>query len=159
NLVAGPDGNVWFAGGLFFGRMTPSGEVTKFPIGNFNRQATVIVVGHDRNLWSLEQTVGFSIRSVPNAIARITPTTGAVKEYPLHLTMLSEELGPIVAGPDGNIWFAHTIESTPSVCRVGRITPQGGIKEFTLPDAGCFLVGLLAGPDGNLWAIERPDGP
>jgi len=54
----------------------------------------------------------------------------------------------IVAGPDGNLWF---IEG--GIKRIGRITPEGVITEFSLPNPFSSTYGITAGPDGNLWFI------
>jgi len=55
----------------------------------------------------------------------------------------------ITVGPDGNLWFTET-----NFNKIGRITPAGGITEFTIPTASSFPFGITAGPDGNLWFTE-----
>lgn len=67
----------------------------------------------------------------------------------------------IVAGPDGNLWFA--IEgSTPAI---GRITPEGNITEFSLAkisSSTCSQVPepkeISVGPEGNLWFTALCNG-
>ena len=56
----------------------------------------------------------------------------------------------IVAGSDGNLWFADrgTIKS------IGRITPSGTITEFPIAAAGSSPRGIAAGPDGNVWFTD-----
>ena len=52
----------------------------------------------------------------------------------------------IIAGPDGNLWFA---EFAVGVRSIGRITPDSAITEFPLapnPASGPFS--MAAGPDG-----------
>lgn len=49
----------------------------------------------------------------------------------------------IVQGPDGNMWV-----TTNTTNGVARITPDGVVTEFTLPNQS---FGIEAGPDGNLW--------
>src|SRR6185437_8369282 len=80
----------------------------------------------------------------------------------------------IIKGPDGNLWF--TIDNTgpremdssgnelfPIKGSIGKITPDGKITEFPLPDAGnkdidddvdSFYFTLTAGSDGNIWFTE-----
>ena len=74
----------------------------------------------------------------------ITEYSGAIPstEYP----------GPIVAGPDGNVWFT----SGPDL---GRVTPAGVITEFPsgVP-SGEILAGLAVGPDGNIWFTDSLTG-
>ena len=50
----------------------------------------------------------------------------------------------IVAGRDGNIWFA---EEASGVARIGRITPTGRLTEYVLPPDS-HPVALAAGPSG-----------
>lgn len=50
----------------------------------------------------------------------------------------------IVAGLDGNIWFA---EDANGVARIGRITPTGKLTEYALPPDSSPIA-LAAGPDG-----------
>src|SRR4029434_521993 len=57
------------------------------------------------------------------------------------------------SGPDGTLWFTETEAAT-----IGRITPQGTIVEFPLPDPESRPTGIVAGPDGNLWFTDTlPD--
>ena len=63
------------------------------------------------------------------------------EEFPFNIT----------AGPDGNVWFAETgTNNGPS--KLGRVTPQGQISEFTLPHY--LLNSITSGPDGALWFTE-----
>jgi virginiamycin B lyase len=65
-------------------------------------------------------------------------------------------------GADGNLWFTEELGN-----RIGRISPDGTITEFTLPTANSGPIGITVGPDGNLCFTEfnanqigmiRPDG-
>ncbi len=67
--------------------------------------------------------------------------------------------GGITAGPDGNLWFTEGFgvpAGSPELARaaIGRITLEGAITEFPLPQADSAPVGITAGPDGNLWFTE-----
>src|SRR5262249_61666781 len=53
----------------------------------------------------------------------------------------------LTAGPDGDIWFTGT--------GIGRITPAGGIKVFTLADLGVGARSITSGPGGKLWFAGR----
>ena len=64
-----------------------------------------------------------------------TPTQGSWPEF-------------IRNGPDGNLWFTEFYAD-----KVGRITPQGKITEFSLPDSN-DVESIVTGPDGNLWITE-----
>ncbi|HEU5063413.1 MAG TPA: hypothetical protein VFT79_09725 [Solirubrobacterales bacterium] len=140
-LVAGPDGNLWFAGYRYVpegfadvvGRVTPGGEVTEFTVGvhSANVGLSDIAVGPDGNLW-------FTEGGRPK-VGRIT-TGGQVTEFDLPNPDASPDA--IAAGPDGNLWFTEFRGG-----RVGRVTTGGEVAEFPLGDA----YGIAAGPDGNLW--------
>ena len=55
----------------------------------------------------------------------------------------------IAAGSDGNLWFAE------NAGRIGRITPDGVITEFSAGIAADATLGwITAGPDGNLWFTD-----
>jgi hypothetical protein len=59
-------------------------------------------------------------------------------------------LGAITAGPDGNLWFVEQFTN-----KIGRMTPQGVLTEFSLPTSGSFPSGITSAPDGNIWFTER----
>jgi streptogramin lyase len=58
----------------------------------------------------------------------------------------------ITAGPDGNLWFLE--DNSRNNAKVGRITPQGIIREFFLNTLD-HPSDITAGPDGNLWFTKR----
>jgi len=154
-ITAGPDGNVWFteSRGGRIGRITPTGEITEFPIVGVDRpQPSGITAGPDGNVWFT-----FSQQGPAHGIGRITPT-GEITVFFLPQFELPGSggivygAGPsgITTGPDGNLWFAETTANG-----IGRITPAGeiteffaGISESSGPDS------IAAGPDGNLWFTE-----
>lgn len=56
--------------------------------------------------------------------------------------------GPIVVGPDGNLWFGET-------GRIGRISAEGQIAELDIP---ATPYQMTVGADGNLWFTDCIDG-
>src|SRR5581483_4836356 len=52
-------------------------------------------------------------------------------------------------GPDGNVWF------TEQQGKIGKATPAGVIKEFSVPTGGSQPTALAVGPDGALWFTEQ----
>src|SRR5262245_43613468 len=68
-------------------------------------------------------------------------------EYPIPSGCRSFE---IVTGPNGTIWFTGRHGE-----RIGRITPEGVITEFPLPNPLSSPYEIVAGPDGNLWFTEE----
>jgi streptogramin lyase len=57
--------------------------------------------------------------------------------------------GPLASGADGNLWLAETFSG-----QIARISVQGVITEFPLPDRASNPQGIAAGPDGNIWFTE-----
>jgi streptogramin lyase len=56
----------------------------------------------------------------------------------------------IVAGPDGNLWFAEFAAS-----KIGELNPvTHAITEFATPTAASGPLGITLAPDGNLWFTE-----
>jgi streptogramin lyase len=155
NLTAGPDGNLWFATGPFWGnnvigRITPAGNINEFSDPTLDAEPGAIVAGQDGNLWFVSSLGGGPPTLSWGEIGRITPA-GTVTEFPLPNKPNSIAVPPteLTAGPDGNVWFVVGDEHT-----LGRITPQGTITEFALP-AGSTLGDITLGPDGNLWFTDR----
>lgn len=56
----------------------------------------------------------------------------------------------IAAGPDGNVWFTDL-----SANAIGRITPNGQVREFSIPTALSLPLEIAKGPDGNIWFGEK----
>jgi virginiamycin B lyase len=139
-ITAGGDGALWFdtAGAPYtgaVGRLTTDGKFTKFNVGC----CTGLTTGADGNVW-------FGARD-PNSsgpvIRRITPT-GAVTEFPSP-----DQPSAMTLGPDGNVWYF-------AIGAVGRITPAGDIKGYSVRLTDGPPVSITTGPDGNLWAVGYP---
>lgn len=54
----------------------------------------------------------------------------------------------IAAGPDGALWFVEIAG------QIGRITPDGSIAEFALPDRASRPHAITTGGNGALWFTE-----
>jgi streptogramin lyase len=155
-VVAGPDGNLWFsdrgspgvAGSV--GQITTGGTVTRFTSGlNPGSAVRSIVMGTDGNMW-------FSDPGTTRAVGMINPTTHAISEFSSGLNAGSMPLG-IAPGADGNIWF--TDNGTTKA--IGMINPTThAITEFSsgLTPGTTLQQGMVAGPDGNLWFTESTPG-
>jgi virginiamycin B lyase len=55
----------------------------------------------------------------------------------------------VTTGPDGNLWFVEYGSNA-----LGRITPQGVVTQYQLPQPGSGPDGITTGPDGALWFTE-----
>jgi virginiamycin B lyase len=100
-FAAGPDGNLWFTEATGSGqvekiaRMTPSGQITEFPMPVAGTGNVDIIAGPDGNLWFTEIHA--------NAIGRITPA-GVIDSYPVP-DAYGGLFWPLAVGSDHNIWF------------------------------------------------------
>lgn len=146
DLVAGPDGDLWAAcagavppTGGWICRVTPSGDISKFPISHPDVSVTVIIVGPDRNLWFIDRT----------KIGRITPL-GAITEFPLPDPSIS--VTDLAAGPNGNLWFTATSSNGEGL--IGRMTLRGAVTTFAMATPNVTPQRITAGPDGALWFTE-----
>jgi streptogramin lyase len=171
-LVAGPDGNLWFTlvPGLArsgrppsripksaIGRITPEGNVTLFSAGLRKKSyPDEIIAGSDGNLWFLDGTIVST--GVQTRIGRVTPL-GSITEFPTGLPQ-ALNVGGLAAGPDGNLWFTQVGRpqnpDEPGGL-VARMNPEGTVTPFGPPTGASG--GPIAGPDGNLWFVEWPEGP
>jgi len=151
-LVAGPDGNLWFAGVRYvsggftdvLGKVAPQGQVSEFELGTHSANVGLsdIVAGPDGNLWFTE--------GGRNKVGRITPA-GQITEFELPPSAGSPV--SIAAGPDGNLWFTEWL-----VSRIGRITTGGEVTEFPLGEGEGGGFGIAVGPDGALWVTKPSAG-
>lgn len=160
DIVAGPDGALWFTelNGERIGRIAtkPLGQITEFaiptrpaaaasggqrggpPAEHVDPRPGSIAVGPDGALW-------FTVPNF-NAIDRIT-VGGHITEY---------DVGPdarpanIVAGSDGALWF-----TLPMTQQIGRITTSGRVTRYRVATANASPQNLAPGPDGALWFTER----
>jgi virginiamycin B lyase len=81
---------------------------------------------------------GATVAFAPNPYVRFGRTT-----YP--------NIGPLAAGPDGNLWFGECTPQSPAGCKIATISMSGVITEKAdVPS----VVQLAAGPDGNMWFTE-----
>lgn len=97
---------------------------------------------HPRSLLSLPLALMLALAVSASAVA-----APKLKQFPIPTSNLGP--GGIVAGPDGNLWFAVTRKQN----GVGRITPTGTVSEFSEGFSG-KTQSLAVGNDGNLWVTE-----
>lgn len=183
-ITAGSDGNAWFmdTDNQKIGRVTPNGGVTEFPIpaatalksyGNVNLFHD-LTAGPDGNLWYTAEKTNPRTGARVGEIGRVT-TSGEVSVFTLPAVPKSRQSSfsfsfgksrkptgtgamlteAITAGPDGNLWF--TEHQANGLSRIGRITPNGKITQFAIPDtpkgslAPDVATSITTGPDHNLW--------
>ncbi len=135
NLVAGPDGSLWFneQAESMIGRVNTDGEIVTYPLSGGGNPFQVpaepmgMTEGPEGNLWIAEQNLG--------RIGRLSPS-GELREFPIPLPAGLPRDGQwwraepryIAAGGEGDIWFTD-----PGTESVGRVTPSGEITEYRVP--------------------------
>ena len=153
DFATGTDGALWYVANGWeptsielLGRMTTTGEVTaEFLVGEVNGLAG----GPGARIWFTEGN-GVIKRVVGSgSVEEFTVPTGVGKDLPSYSSP-----GALVAGPDGNMWFLDYGLNDEDHDFVGRITPQGEIKEFPLPGEfrePQYQEWIAAGPGGDVW--------
>ena len=187
-LAAGPDRNVWIANLGEIDRVTPSGQLARFAIGE-DAVATSIAAGPDGNLWFVATLGPFGSRG--QGVWRMTTGGAMARVLDESQTGISSPTS-IIAGKDGNLWFADNgyneivkvttgpIQRTdipftgaaglaagpdgnlwitvPARRAIVRYAPDGSSTEFALPTRLSIPAGIASGPDGNLWFSEPDNG-
>lgn len=141
-LIADRSGRLWFlasvqhyvgevgAGGTVVVHRGPAAQGRDFtPVG--------VAVGADGNLWITD--------TGHNAVYRFDVRTKAFKRFDIPTPQAQPQA--VAAAADGNVWFTMF-----AARRVGRITPQGAITEFSLGDLGGGAPkGIVGTADGTVW--------
>jgi virginiamycin B lyase len=146
-IALGADGNFWFGEVNRVGRMTPAGEVTFYALDRYEDAggAGNIVSGPDGNLWwngpSLNRLRRISLPPSDDSQLEITEFLP-----PGDNPSTPPGVGPMVIGPDGNIWYA-------SGSNVVCATTGGRFHQIAIP-SGQSGFAITAGPDGALWFTE-----
>lgn len=135
NTVAnGPGGNLYvtevsMTSASDVAEVSTQGKLLRrFPLPDGSINQTVdngIAEGAEGALWIVENGI--------NRIARLSPATGVVKQFPIPTA--SADARNIVLGADGSLWFTEFAAN-----KVGRIA-NGKITEYPVPTQN-------AGPDG-----------
>jgi virginiamycin B lyase len=137
-ILTGPDGALWFTnrGADEIDRMTTTGAVTRFALPH-GSVPLGICSGPLGSLWITQNGTGEVDRM--SADGTITPVA--------NLGPDSSPIG-IVAGVDGNLWIAEG-------SAIARLTPQGVVTTFPLPDENVASLRIVNGVHGDLWFVEE----
>lgn len=139
-IASGPDGALWYAGDGFVGRLTPGGDVKRFPAPTTGDSD--LVAGADGGVWF----------TAPGQVGRMDAAGNVTLQRPVNGSP-----GSIAPAGDGAMWFG----SAGGI--VSRLAPDGGLLRLSLPfrGAGAASVrssggpGTMAkGPDGAVWFVH-----
>jgi virginiamycin B lyase len=155
-IALGSDGNMWFLNPdsepyarpprtSAIGRVTPSGEITEFPLPENEEPVGGIVQGADGKMWFLANEFKvapfFHERTGHSSIGYITPS-GKVSLIPLPA---ESDPSSVALGAEGDVWFV-----APGTHRISKVTPEGAITEYPVREIDFESV-IAPGPDGNMW--------
>jgi streptogramin lyase len=143
DLVASPNGYLWFDAADSLWQISPLGTISRLPIDFGENSVLTLAVGPEGNLWFARKP---SSGPGGTAIGRLTPA-GELSEY--YVGIPDYAPGRPIASPDGSI--LSILEAGRS-SRLLRISPTGEISQVStkLPGGG-ILGGAVIGADGNLW--------
>lgn len=125
NLIVGSDGTLWLAwsdaGSEKIGRINPTTKdvTAEYTIpssiaGTLGDVLTSLTMAPDGSVWFAMVTIDLRLYTyVGGKIGQVTPT-GAIAMYPLPQ---QSDLGAVVVGPDGNLWFTELLNN-----KIGRST-------------------------------------
>ncbi len=139
-IATGPTGEIWLTarGANRIAKVSQTGIFSELPVLPVGSVPQRIARGPDGNMWFTE-AIG--------KIGRVNQD-GTIDHFPTTSTGTSPIA--ITSGPDGNVWF-----TAPGKNKIGKITPQGAVTEFTIPTPEQKqLPGITTGPDGNIWFTE-----
>jgi streptogramin lyase len=135
DVATGADGNVWFttAGKTQIGRVTPSGDVTLWPVST-----------HPARITSGSGETAAWFTTDEGQVGRV-----ALDGSTTTIATVGGTATGIAQGSDGNVWVT-TADS------VNRVTPSGTVSTFTagLP-SGAGISDIAATPSGHLWFTVR----
>lgn len=162
------------------GRITTAGKFEEFSLPSSTSKPTYIAAGSDAAMWfgeyatrklariPLGATPGknprlreFKAAAGVNGVSRGTDGAmwfgqGDIGRIPANATSAAQIAAfgagsiqsslALTIGPDGAIWFADRTNNA-----IGRVAPDGGVREYAIPVAGVLPRGIAAGRDGAIW--------
>ncbi|WP_157887719.1 cell wall-binding repeat-containing protein [Frondihabitans sp. PAMC 28766] len=164
-LVLGSDGNMWFTTTDSIGRITPTGDISYFPVSSTDGFPDLQqgFLGSDGDLWFPLQEDQNGSGTLPKNVSLLrVDTAGDISKFPVFSNLPetdSETLGSAVLGHDGDLYFADSIYNGKTFTESGaieRIAPDGTAHKFALP-AGAVAGAITLGPDDNIWASAVVD--
>lgn len=153
--ITNANGSLWYlessSGVAHIGKMTTSGATTDYNIrtlsGVSGLNVRSITTGPDGNVWfngSVSSTIytGF-----------LDTSTGSVTVYSSLIPSYGN-VGPIVAGSDGNLW-QYIKSANDNKYYLEYTNPSTGIATTaSVSDTYSDFTSITSGPDGNIWVTD-----
>ena len=154
-IILGPDHNIWFVEQHYIGRLTPRGQLNEYPliIGSEH----VEVLGSSGIAWGPDNHLWFGAGGSGRYLVNLDPTTGKIRIAGPG----SPSMGPVVAGPDGNIWYIDTLVVSSYRTILTKITPSGDVTTYEGPPNFVQALtpqGMIVGSDHELWFVTQHIG-
>jgi streptogramin lyase len=145
-LAAGTEGSVWATEVEVFDfrarvtHTTPGGEVAVFPIDGVSRLGG-IAAGTNGAVWFTE----FGSREQLGVVTAAGQVNHVAWSIPWGEQV--EPVDAIVAGPDGDVWFAE------APGHIGHMDDRGSVTELPLLSPTDTVSAIVVGMDRNLWFL------
>jgi virginiamycin B lyase len=138
-ILPGPDGALWFTQiPAWMGRITPSGNLTEYPIGGGCGGASgPLALGPDGALWF----------TTLQGVCSVT-TSAAFTKYEAPAFPPDFPRG-ITTGPDGALWITEEAGPNSASSQIVRLTTANTFSVYAVATLG--MTGITTGPDGALW--------
>ena len=180
-IAAGRDGNLWFTeqNANKLGKITSAGVVTEFPGCNAFDAPVRLMDRGDGNIWYTGEANGVLCRedesnptSSNGSFATLPGPFGIAQgsDGQIYVATLSGQIEAfnasgvvtanvsvggkpydIVGGPDGNLWYTDSQNSSIVKIAPGALTNP---TPYLIPTPSAQLVGITVGADGALWFTE-----
>ncbi|WP_151728239.1 Vgb family protein [Thermogemmatispora aurantia] len=157
-LIVAPDGSLWFAEQYanYIGHYLPStGRFQLYPLPTITapdpahkgKQLTLPVAPNEL-LMDRQGLIWFTEMNA-DALGRLNPATGELRQYPLAAHHTVQQLNPYGLASDahGNLWFTESSRN-----RIGYLDPRtGAITTFSTPDPGAMPMEIAVDQQGQVW--------
>jgi virginiamycin B lyase len=164
-IEVGADDTIWYAEQYanYIGQYFPATRqfhlyqlsiVTAPDPGNAGKTLTLpsapndLAIDNHGNVWFTELNA--------NAIGKLDPHTGSVRQYPLTTSKDAQSLDPygITIDPRGNVWFTEA-----TVSHLGRLDPTtGAISYYAVTGINTALMEVASDVHGMIWATAFSSG-
>lgn len=157
-LIVAPDGSLWFAEQYanYIGHYLPRvGRFQLYPLPTVSapdpahkgKQLTLPVAPNEL-LMDRQGLIWFTEMNA-DALGRLDPATGELRQYPLSARHTAQQLNPygLALDAQGNLWFTESSQN-----RIGYLDPRTGrLTTFPTPDPGAMPMEIAVDRQGQVW--------
>ncbi|MBX5450519.1 SMP-30/gluconolactonase/LRE family protein [Thermogemmatispora sp.] len=157
-MAVAQDGTLWFAEQYanYIGHYEPrTGRFRLYPLPTVTApdpahkgKELTLPVAPNELLLDRQGQVWFTEMNA-DALGRLNPATGELRQYPLASHHTVQQLNPYGLASDayGHLWFTESSQN-----RIGYLDPRTGqIATFVTPDAGAMPMEIAVDQQGQVW--------